>query len=181
MGPDPLGISWDQATGLFESNKAAVVAAGLWYLDNYLTKVGNTTDLAAFPMPLRDTEAEPLTLMTFTDHFYGINKTSKHADEAKKFMEWFYSPEIYQAYVDKAKLGSTMEGVTANVPFLNDFKANNTYTEFLYVPGNQAYTDLINASQLDWKKIGQDMMAGKKLNVISGELNDKWTKARGSK
>lgn len=178
MGPDPLGVSWDQATGLFESKQAAVMAAGLWYLDSYLTKVGNADDLAAFPLPLRDTEDQPLKVMTFTDHFYGINKNSKNPDAVKKFMEWFYSPEVHQAYVDKAKLGAVMEGVTANVPFLNDYYAKNKMTPFLYVPGNQKYTDLINATQLDWKKIGQDMMVGKKLGDISKELDDKWAKAK---
>ncbi|MBW5449291.1 extracellular solute-binding protein [Cohnella sp. CFH 77786] len=178
MGPDPLGVSWDQATGLFESKQAAVVAAGLWYLDTYLSKVGNIDDLAAFPMPLRDSESEELKVMTFTDHFYAINKNTKNPEAVKKFMEWFYSPEVHQAYVDKAKLGAAMEGVTANVPFLNDFYAKNKITPFLYVPGNQQYTDLINATQLDWKKIGQEMMAGKKLADISAELNDKWSKAR---
>ncbi|MDQ0887000.1 raffinose/stachyose/melibiose transport system substrate-binding protein [Paenibacillus sp. V4I9] len=181
MGPDPLGVSWDQATGLFESKKAVVVAAGLWYLDTYLSKVGNTDDLAAFPMPVRDSETDPLTVMTFTDHFYAINKNSKHTDAVKKFMEWFYSPAVHQEYVDKVKLGAVIDGVTANVPFLNDFYKNNKITPFLYVPGNQKYTDLINATQLDWKNIGQDMMSGKKLSDISKQLEDKWGKAREAK
>ncbi|MFD2615050.1 extracellular solute-binding protein [Paenibacillus gansuensis] len=177
MGPDPLGISWDQATGLFESKQAAIVAAGLWYLDTYLSKGGDANDLSAFPLPIRDTESEPLKVMTFTDHFYGINKNTKHADAARKFMEWLYSPEVHQQYVDKVKLGSTMEGVTANVPFLADYYKNNKFEEFLYVPGDAAYSQLINDTQLDWKKIGQDMMSGKKLSDISKELNDKWSKA----
>ncbi|MGO4271064.1 hypothetical protein AB4Z22_14665, partial [Paenibacillus sp. TAF58] len=106
---------------------------------------------------------------------------SKHTDEVKKFMEWFYSPAVHQEYVDKAKLGAVMDGVTANVPFLNDFYKNNKITPFLYVPGNQKYTDLINATQLDWKNIGQDMMSGKKLSDISKQLDDKWGKAREAK
>ncbi|KRE90267.1 hypothetical protein ASG89_08165 [Paenibacillus sp. Soil766] len=181
MGPDPLGVSWDQATGLFESKKAAVVAAGLWYLDTYMSKVGNADDLAAFPLPVRDSESEPLTVMTFSDHFYAINTNSKNTEAVKKFMDWFYSPAVHQQYVDKVKLGAVIDGVTANVPFLNDFYKNNKITPFLYVPGNQKYTDLINATQLDWKTVGQDMISGKKLSDISKQLDDKWIKARDAK
>lgn len=178
MGPDPLGVSWDQATGLFESKKAAIVAAGLWYLAAYQSKVGNTDDLAAFPLPYREDESQPLKVMTFTDHFYGINKSSANVAAAKEFMTWFYSPEVYQTYIDTAQIGSAFEGVSANVPFLTDFYANNKVEAFTYLPGDAAYTSRSNAIQLDWKKLGQEMMAGKKLADIAKETNDKWAKAK---
>lgn len=178
MGPDPLGISWDQATGLFETKKAAVVAAGLWYLAAYQAKVGNTDDLSAFPLPYREDESQPLKVMTFTDHFYGINKNSDNVAAAKEFMTWFYSPEVYQTYIDKAQIGSAFEGISANVPLLNEFYENNKVEAFTYLPGDAAYTARSNAIQLDWKKLGQEMMAGKKLSDIAKETNDKWAKVK---
>lgn len=174
MGHDPLGVSWDQATGLFESKKAAIIGAGLWYLDTYLTKVGNTDDLAGFPLPVRDSEDQPLTVMTMVDFFYGVAQNSKHADEAKKFLEWFFGPDMYQSYIDKLKLDSTMEGAASTFPFLKEYAEQNQYTPFLYIPGNDEYTKLVNATQLDWKKLGQEMMSGTKLADISKEWNDKW-------
>lgn len=180
MGPDPLGVSWDQATNLFYTNKAAIIAAGLWFLPGYQSTVGNTDDLAAFPMPYRDSEDQPLKLMTFTDHFYGISQASKHQDAAKKFLAWFYSPEVYQTYLDAAQLGSTFDGVTANIPWLNTFY--ETYKDvkpFTYLTGDAEYTKLFNQTQLDVKAIGQDMMAGKDLDKIVKELDDKWSKAKG--
>lgn len=180
MGPDPLGIGWDQATVLFEAKEAAVIAAGLWYLASYEGNVGSTEDLAAFPLPYRDTEAEPLKVMTFTDHFYGVNKNSENVDEVTQFLEWFYSPEVYQTYVDKIQLGSTIEGVQANVPFLTDFYANNDVEAFNYLPGNEQQSNIANSIQLDWKNIGQEMMAGRDLDEMSNELNEKWAKAKKS-
>ncbi|MFC5469844.1 ABC transporter substrate-binding protein [Cohnella suwonensis] len=182
MGPDPLGISWDQATDLFNAKKAAVIAAGLWFEPTYESKVGNIDDLAAFPMPYRQSESEPLKLMMFTDYFYGITNGSKHQEEAKAFLKWFYSPEVYQTYIDKQKLVSTFEGIEAkDVPFLQQFYANNKNEVFTYIPGDSEYTRITNAIQLDVKAIGQDMMAGKKLDDIVAELNAKWTKARAAK
>ncbi|RED63426.1 ABC transporter substrate-binding protein [Cohnella phaseoli] len=181
FGTDPLGISWDQATVLFSSKKAAVVAAGLWFLPTYEQKTGSTEDIAAFPMPYRASESEPLKLMTFTDHFYGIASSGKHQEEAKAFMEWFYSPEVYQTYIDKAQLNSTFEGVQSNVQFLKDFYAQNQAEAFTYIPGDAEYTRISNAIQLDVKALGQDMMSGKKVDDFVGELNKKWAASKASK
>lgn len=178
MGPDPLGTSWDQATDLFVSKQAAVIAAGLWFMPSYAAKAGGTDDLGAFPMPYRKSDSEPLKLMTFTDQFYGINASTKHPEETKAFIEWFYSPEVYQTYIDEAQLNSSIEGVEANVPWLQDFYKNNPIEPFMYVPGDAEYTRIANAIQLDVKAVGQDMMAGKKLADIAAELNKKWKKAK---
>ncbi|CAH1231110.1 Multiple sugar-binding protein [Paenibacillus allorhizoplanae] len=181
MGADPLGLSNDQATGLFEAKKAAVIAAGLWYFPQYKSKVGNIDDLAAFPLPARHSESEPLKVMTFTDNFFGINNKSKNADAAKKFQEWMFSSDAYTFYVNKKQANSVMEGVKADVPFLNDFYKANKFEEFNYRPGGADFNKYVNSIQLDWKKLGQDMMGGKALDAISKDLNDMWTKARASK
>lgn len=181
MGPDPLGIGWDQATDLFTSKKAAVIAAGLWFAPTYEAKVGNIDDLAAFPMPYRESDSEPLKIMMFTDHFYGISSGSEHQEEAKAFLNWFFSPDVYQTYIDTQKLVSTFEGVESNVPFLKSYYASNQNEAFSYVPGDAEYTRISNAIQLDVKAIGQDMIAGKKVEEILPELNDKWAKAKASK
>ncbi|WP_256757128.1 ABC transporter substrate-binding protein [Cohnella sp. WQ 127256] len=181
MGRDPLGISWDQATDLFTSKQAAVVAAGLWFAPTYESKVGNIDDLAAFPMPYRETDSEPLKIMMFTDHFYGITNGSDHQEEAKAFLTWFFSPDVYQTYIDAQKLVSTFEGVESNVPFLKTFYASNQNEIFSYIPGDSEYTRITNAIQLDVKAIGQDMMTGKKVEDILADLNTKWAKAKASK
>jgi len=181
MGPDPLGIGWDQATDLFSSKQAAVIAAGLWFAPTYEAKVGSIDDLAAFPMPYRLDESEPLKLMMFTDHFYGITSGSDRQEEAKQFLNWFFSPDVYQTYIDAQKLVSTFEGVESNVPFLKAFYADNQNETFSYIPGDAEYTRITNAIQLDVKAIGQDMMAGKKVEDILPALNDKWAKAKASK
>ncbi|UKS24107.1 ABC transporter substrate-binding protein [Paenibacillus sp. HWE-109] len=181
MGADPLGLSNDQATGLFEAKKAAVIAAGLWYLPQYKSKVGNTDDLAAFALPTRHSESEPLKVMTFTDNFFGIYNKSKNAEAAKKFQEWMFSSDAYSFYVNKKQANSVMEGVKADVPFLTDFYKANKVEEFSFLPGGENFNKYVNSIQLDWKKLGQEMMGGTPLDKIANDLNDKWTKARASK
>ncbi len=181
MGPDPLGIGWDQATDLFSSKQAAVIAAGLWFAPTYEAKTGGIDDLSAFPMPYRLDESQPLKLMMFTDHFYGITSASDHQEEAKRFLDWFFSPEVYQTYIDAQKLVSTFDGVESNVPFLKAFYAENKNETFSYIPGDAEYTRITNAIQFDVKAIGQDMMAGVKVEDILPALNDKWAKAKAAK
>jgi raffinose/stachyose/melibiose transport system substrate-binding protein len=181
MGADPLGLSNDQATGLFEAKKAAVIAAGLWYLPQYKSKVGNIDDIAAFPLPTRHSESEPLKVMTFTDNFFGINNKSKNVEAAKKFQEWMFSSDAYTFYVNKKQANSVMEGIKADVPFLNDFYKTNKVEEFNYRPGGENFNKYVNSIQLDWKKLGQEMMGGTSLDKIANDLNDKWAKARASK
>lgn len=181
MGPDPLGIGSDQANDLFISKQAAVLAAGLWFVPTYESKAGTLEDLAAFPMPYRPDESAPLKLMMFTDHFYGISSTSKHQEQAKAFMEWFYSPEVYKEYLNAAQLDSAFEGVESEVPFLKTFYEQHQQENFMYIPGDAEYTELSNAIQLDVKALGQEMMAGKSVDDIVKDLNAKWTEARKNK
>ena len=57
-----------------------------------------------------------------------------------------------------------MEGVKADVPFLNDFYKAYKFEEFNYRPGGTDFNKYVNSIQLDWKKLGQDMMGGKALD-----------------
>ncbi|MFD2116102.1 ABC transporter substrate-binding protein [Paenibacillus yanchengensis] len=179
MGADPLSTDWEQATEQFYSKEAAIIGGGLWFLSNYESNVGHTDDLEAFPLPYRESEAEPLRIMTFVDHFYGINKLTKYEEEAKLFLEWFYSPEVYQTYLTQAQLDSTFYDVQAEIPFLQKFHEKfSEVSPFYYVPGGTEYAALVDAIQLDYKKIGQEMLANRDLDEIVNGLNMKWAKAR---
>jgi raffinose/stachyose/melibiose transport system substrate-binding protein len=181
MGPDPLGTSFDQATSLFESKRASMIVLGLWYASSYVTKVGSMDDLAVFPLPYRNSEQEPLRVMTFTDNFYMINKHSKQVAAAKKVMEWLFDDKVYHKYMkeyQKGLIGSTMEGFNEYSPFLQSIYDNNIAEPFIYRPGSESYSILANATNLDWKQLGQHMVEGRSLSELSMEWNEKWSKAR---
>lgn len=92
-----------------------------------------------------------------------------------------FSSDAYTFYVNKKQANSVMEGITADVPFLNDFYKTNKVEEFNYRPGGENFNKYVNSIQLDWKKLGQEMMGGTSLDKIANDLNDKWSKARASK
>lgn len=176
-GPDALGISFDQSTQQFEANKAAMIALGQWYYSSYMNNVGTDEDLAVFPLPLRSSESEPLLNMTMSDLNIGISTDSKNPDEAKAFLNWMFSPEVYQTYINKVQQLSTMSNVTADVPFFNKWTKENAFESFVYQGTDAKYAAVKAAAQYDQSLAAQEIYAGKSIEQIEKELNDRWSKA----
>lgn len=55
-GPDALNIGYDEATQLFQSGQAAMIALGQWYYSEHTSKVND--DLDAFPFPWRESRTD---------------------------------------------------------------------------------------------------------------------------
>ncbi|SFD48683.1 raffinose/stachyose/melibiose transport system substrate-binding protein [Paenibacillus catalpae] len=176
-GPDALGIGYDQATQLFQSKQAAIIALGQWYYADHLAKVGNEDDLAAFPMPWRTSASDPLPNMTLADQYVSISKNSENADEAKAFLEWMFSPEVYQPYINTLKNTSTVEGVTSDLPFFNKSNQEAPFTPFIYDATNERFAKVKAAAQYDEKKTAADIFSGKKIEDVEKALNASWKKA----
>ncbi|QHW33162.1 extracellular solute-binding protein [Paenibacillus rhizovicinus] len=176
-GPDALSISFDQSTQQFESGKAAMIALGQWYYPSYMDKVKSDEDLGAFPLPFNDDASQPITAMTMSDMNVGINKDSKNVDEAKAFLEWMFSKDVYQAYINKMQQFSTMDGITVENPFFNKWMKQYPFTPFVYNATDAGYAKVSGAAQYDTHKIAQSIFAGKSLDGIEKDLNGKWSKA----
>lgn len=63
LGKDPLGIGNDQATALFASKKAAIIALGDWGLQNIQNQTDDTSELGTFYLPTRDSESDPFNVI----------------------------------------------------------------------------------------------------------------------
>ncbi len=177
MGPDPLGVGCDQSQQVFESNQAAMIVLGQWYLPNYIAHVGNTDDLGFFSLPVVK-EGEKNRVMTMADNFLTINKNSKNLDAAKEFITWSFSNDVYKGYLEATMNNSTVEGVTNDNPLFKEYRENSNAESFLFYPGNSDYSDLVNQTKLDTKSIGQRMLSGEKYDSMLKDLNNKWKTAR---
>jgi raffinose/stachyose/melibiose transport system substrate-binding protein len=177
MGTDPLGMGCDQCQQLFEANKAAMILLGQWYLPNYLERVGNADDLGFFALPVVH-EGETNRLMTMADNFLTINKNSENVEAAKLFIEWSFSKEIYSGYLTATLNNSTVAGIDNDNPLFKEFRDNNKADLFLYYPGDENYSKLVNQTKFDTKNIGQKMLAGESFEDILAEMNEAWKAAR---
>ncbi|WP_054027566.1 ABC transporter substrate-binding protein [Bacillus sp. FJAT-28004] len=180
MGPDPLGVGFDQSKLMFGSKQAAIIALGQWFgSDLKSMKDVDINDIGAFLLPVRDSESDPFNTISMVDTFFTIPKTSKHPEEAKEFINWFFSEAWYSKYLGEAQLQSTMKDIKIDLGsmFNGAFDVSNL-NYVLYKGGSENYKKIESAIKFDVKKMGQDMMAGKNFDKMMQAKNDSWKDAR---
>jgi raffinose/stachyose/melibiose transport system substrate-binding protein len=180
FGPDPLGVSWDQSREMFVSKKAVMIAAGQWFLNDYVTAGGDLNDLGLFFLPVRTAAKDPFYATVMADIFLGVSKSSKHPADAKAFVEWFFTT-YYPNYVKSLKVTSTVKGVTTDDPILKQAYAGIDPKFIVYGGGAAEFTRIKDAIQFDVKRLGQEMITGANLDNMMADLNKKWAKAKNAK
>lgn len=178
FGEDPLGLGFDQAKGLFVAKEAAMMAAGQWYISDYKDNGGDAEDLGLFLLPTRNSKNDPFYTTVMADGFFSTPKNGEYVDEAKAFIDWYFSSDYYVEYLSTKELGSTVEGVVVDVPLLNEAFDRQEVEYVLYDGGNNDFMAITNAIGFDVKRLGQDMLAGKDFDEMMTELNEDWAKAR---
>jgi raffinose/stachyose/melibiose transport system substrate-binding protein len=172
-----MGTSWSEAEQMMSSNKAAMLAAGQYFLPDYKKNGGDMNDIDVFPLPVVNNSNEKIKSITMIDLFFAVSKNSKNAETAKKYISWFFSPDVYKSYITDRNMSSTINGVEADSIFAAAQKNLNVELQ-IYVPGDDNYTKLLGETKLDVKAIGTAMMAGKDYKTILADYNKKWKAAR---
>ena len=181
LGKDPLGIGNDQATALFASKKAAIIALGDWGLQNIQNQTDDTSELGTFYLPTRDSESDPFNVIVQGDSFMGVTTHSKNPEAAKAFVEWFYSDAWYPDYLNYITSASSMK----NFPKDKDAilaQADELCQDpqmIMYDGGGDDFTAIQNETTFDYKKLGAEMLTdGFNLDSKFSEFNEKWNAAR---
>lgn len=181
LGKDPLGIGNDQATALFASKKAAIIALGDWGLQNIQNQTDDTSELGTFYLPTRDSESDPFNVIVQGDSFMGVTTHSKNPEAAKAFVEWFYSDAWYPDYLNYITSASSMK----NFPKDKDAilaQADELCQDpqmIMYDGAGDDFTAIQNETTFDYKKLGAEMLTdGFNLDSKFSELNEKWKAAR---
>jgi raffinose/stachyose/melibiose transport system substrate-binding protein len=88
---DPNGTTFEQQTNLVASGKAGMAIQVTGVLPTY-TAATDVSNLGTFPFPAND-QAGAMKIPAGVSAGLGISANSKHADEAKKFVEFLGKPE----------------------------------------------------------------------------------------
>ena len=152
-----------------------MIVIGQFFLPDYEKNGGDMKDVAVFPLPIFNDK--PTSANGMVDLFWTVAKNSKQPKEARKFIEWFFSPSVYKDYVTQKYMISTVKGIEANNIFSEAHKLYK-FNDFMIIPGNEDYVKLVGETQWDTKTIGSEMMAGKDFKVILSDYNKKWKAAR---
>ncbi|WP_442603005.1 ABC transporter substrate-binding protein [Paenibacillus sp. KN14-4R] len=180
MGKDPLGIGWDQAKAAFGAKQGAMIASGQWFVSDVEKMMnGDMSDIGAFLLPVREKETDKLNTITMVDTFFTIPKASKNQQEAKEFLEWFFSKDWYTKLMTTSKIASTMKGI--DIDLGATFKPayeNIDLNYVVYAGTNESYKKIESTIKFDVKKMGQDMMAGKDFEKMMTDMNKQWKDAK---
>ena len=181
LGKDPLGLGNDQATTLFATKNAAMIALGDWGLQNIVGGAEDVSELGTFYLPTRNSETDPYNVIVQGDSLMGVTNTSKNQEEAIAFVEWFYSEAWYPDYLNYVSSASSM----TNFPKEKDpiLAQADTLTPdkvlIMYDGGGDNFASIQNETTFDYKKLGAEMLTnGFDFNAKLSDLNDKWKAAR---
>lgn len=181
FGKDPLGLGNDQVTTLFSQKDAAMIALGDWGLQNIQNGADDISELGAFYLPVRDTEADPFRVIVQGDSFMGVTTHSKNPELAKAFVEWFYSEEWYPGFIEYVTSASSMMNFPKEKdPILAEADEAQPDMELvMYDGGGDDFQAIQNETAFDYKKLGAEMFTdGFQLTERLNELNEKWKAAR---
>jgi len=176
-GPNVLAIGFEEAKQLFQSKQAAMIALGQWYYQDYITSEKTDDDLDAFALPWRTDVRERLDAVTMPDQYMAINKHAKNIEEAKEFMEWIFSPDVYREYINYTGNTSTMLTVESDQPFFDRVRNRHPFSPFMYFAMNEKFERVKNKAQYNEKKAAQDIFAGASVEGIEFMLNKNWSAA----
>ncbi|WP_309122540.1 extracellular solute-binding protein [Paenibacillus sp.] len=87
-GAESVGVSYDDQVTNFATGKTAMMQQGVWTIDSIM-KINPDIDMGMFAIPLTD-NADDTRMPVGVPGYYVVNKNSKNADEAKKFLAWLH-------------------------------------------------------------------------------------------
>ncbi|MCS7461444.1 extracellular solute-binding protein [Paenibacillus doosanensis] len=133
---DTLGTSIDDAVREFANGKAVMLFDGI-FSNAPIKKANPNLHYDIFPFPAE--KAEDLKVQVQVDTALGMPAEGKNEAEARKFIDFFATPEITQLYVDEGKYPATIKGVKNNTPELNNLQSLISAGK-VYPPSDMSWT-----------------------------------------
>ncbi len=161
-----LSTTYDQANALFAQGKAAMTVMGTWVL-NPIKEMNKDINIGLFVFPA--SEDGNNWASSAVGGMLGIYANSPHKAEAKKFLEFFMSKDVYSNYLRSTSNFPTVKGVTVDFdPAAQELSSQvtNTYN-FLDQNWPAGVQDTL------FKSI-QENFAGKDTKAVLEQLDKEW-------
>ncbi|TDG00799.1 ABC transporter substrate-binding protein [Paenibacillus piri] len=162
---DLLGTSADNVVRDMAAGKGAMFFHGMWQ-GPAVKKANPDMNVGIFPFPADKAEDTKVAMQVGTA--IALPKDGKNAAEAKKFMEYFSSTEVAQAYSDETGMISVVKGVKHNNK-INQTLAEYTQANKIYRAADSPWTP---AMQDDFGKATQELIGGGSLDAYMKKLED---------
>lgn len=181
FGIDPLGLSFDQGKVMFGEKQGAMISGGTWLFPFVLEADAGNDDLGSFFLPTRMSVDEPFRTISQADAFWSISDDSDYKEEAQEFLDWYFSSEWYDDYIQASGDLPTVEGVEVTLPkeLQQSIDQQPDLKVVMYDGGNKDFNSIVSETKFDVKVLGQEMMIdGFDLDERMEKLNKDWAAAR---
>ncbi|KRG15383.1 ABC transporter substrate-binding protein [Lederbergia galactosidilytica] len=108
------GVAYNDGNTAFANGKAAMYLQGIWVIPE-IKKANPDIDLGVFPFPATN-NADEIQLVSGVDLLFGIAESSKHKEEAMKFVEFLLQDENAQQYITEQNSFSALKGIVQEDP-----------------------------------------------------------------
>jgi raffinose/stachyose/melibiose transport system substrate-binding protein len=170
---DNFGKGYADGNVAFAKGESAMYLQGIWAIPE-IRKANPDIELGVFPYPATN-DPENTKLVSGVDLLLAISKTSKHPEEARKFVNFLLDPENAKFYLSEQNAFSAIKGITQDDPALDGLKESFEKGALVDFPDH--YIPLA----VGLEKLLQQLTHDKDVEKFLKNLDAEWEKVQGRK
>ncbi|OOE02677.1 ABC transporter substrate-binding protein [Anoxybacillus kestanbolensis] len=170
---DNFGKGYADGNVAFAKGESAMYLQGIWAIPE-IRKANPDIELGVFPYPATN-DPENTKLVSGVDLLLAISKTSKHTEEARKFVNFLLDPENAKFYLSEQNAFSAIKGITQDDPALDGLKESFEKGALVDFPDH--YIPLA----VGLEKLLQQLTHDKDVEEFLKNLDAEWEKVQGRK
>src|SRR5690606_30456536 len=146
------GVAYNDGNTAIANGESAMYLQGVWAMPE-IKKANPNIELGGFPFPATNNPDE-IKDVSGVDLLFGLAASSKHPEEAKKFVEFLLTEENAKQYIQEQNAFSALNGITQDDPSVEDLKSSfekGALTDFPdhYIPTGVAPDKTLQTLVLD--------------------------------
>ncbi|AXM89527.1 ABC transporter substrate-binding protein [Anoxybacillus ayderensis G10] len=170
---DNFGKGYADGNVAFAKGESAMYLQGIWAIPE-IRKANPDIELGVFPYPATN-DPENTKLVSGVDLLLAISKTSKHPEEARKFVNFLLDLENAKFYLSEQNAFSAIKGITQEDPALDGLKESFEKGALVDFPDH--YIPLA----VGLEKLLQQLTHDKDVEKFLKNLDAEWEKVQGRK
>jgi len=170
---DIFGKGYNDGNTAFAKGESAMYLQGVWAIPE-IQKANPKIEIGVFPFPGTNDPAKNK-LVSGVDTLLTVAKSSKHKEEAKKFVDFLLQPDNVKQYISEQKAFPAITGVTQDDPSVADLKGS-------FESGNLVdFADHYIPAAMKADTIIQGFLQKKDIDAYLSKLDTEWDKVANRK
>lgn len=170
---DNYGKGYADGNVAFAKGESAMYLQGIWAIPE-IKKANPNIELGVFPYPVTN-DAAQTKLVSGVDLLLAISKTSKHPEEAKKFVDFLLNEETAKTYIGEQNAFSAIKGLEQSDPTLEGLKESFAKGALVDFP------DHYIPASINLANILQQLTHDKDVEGFLKTMDSEWKKVQGRK